>query len=183
MDWGGPPICPMFFLRLRRRRSPWFDLVHHRLYFSSPHPTPGSALFSGTVCPPLLGLFTYLFSASFQWTSVSLSLGLYSSLSLSLSSLILYHYSHYLSLSASLSGSLSPLFGILFPYLESLHHSISFSVPSLRAFNLNLKRIVAHWSLSLRRVKLGGGSLGVLDVWGRRELSAGQKLDFPKDVG
>lgn len=109
------PTAPLSLVR-SCSSSPFFFFAppHSRLYpflWDCMSPTSGSLHLSFLCLLP-----------------VSLSLGLYSSLSLSLSSLILYHYSHYISLSTSLSGSLSPLFGILSPYVESLHHSISFSV-------------------------------------------------------
>lgn len=171
---------PSFSLRLRRRCSPWFDLAHHLFYFSSPLPTLGSTLFSGTVCSPLSGCR----SLSCFWDSARLSspcvlspdLGtpfsgsLFPFISESVLSqipwpLLSLDLSQRLSWGLLLSplGSLSSLFGCPSLHPGSLHHHLS-RFPLLRAFNLKLKRIVAHGFLSLGRVKLGERNRGVLGL-------------------
>lgn len=112
------PTAPLSLVRSCSSPLFFFAPPHSKLYpclWDCMSPTPGSLHLS----------FLCLLPVDF---CLPLSGSLFLFISESLLSLILYHYSHYISLSASLSGSLSPLFGILSPYLESLHHSISFSV-------------------------------------------------------
>lgn len=156
-----PPTAPLSLAR-------WGP--SSRLFFFAPHRSglypflwdrkPASLWVSDPT--PHFWLSTYLPSASFLRTSVPLSLILWPLLSLDLYQPLLGSLSLPLWVSDSLLLGLCPLSLGFYPWVSpSLY---LFSVSVAQSVNLKLKRIGAHWSLSLRRVKLGGRSHDVLGL-------------------